>query len=66
MQFGVGIQDGVAQMLERARRLAKKSPHRLLLALDVNNVFGNIDRAVVRTALGKRAPDLLPAVSQSW
>ena len=43
--------DGVSQMLEHARFLASANPHRVLIALIVKNVFGEISRAWCRGAL---------------
>ena len=45
LQLGLTQCDGVSQMLEHVRFLASANPHRVFIALDVKNTFGEMSRA---------------------
>ena len=47
LQFGSRVQHGVAQYLKHADVLAKQTPHLAFVAVDVENVFGNVSRGFV-------------------
>ena len=66
IQLGFTQCDGVSQMLEHARFLASANPHRVLIALDVKNVFGEMSKAWRRRAVARDMPTMERGLAQLW
>ena len=66
LQLGLTHCDGISQMLEHARFLASAKPHRVVIALDVKNVFGEMSRAWYRRAVARDMPTMERGLARLW
>ena len=66
MQFGVGVSDGVGQLLQHANLISKRFPDKALAGLDIRNAFGEVSREWCAVEVPREVPKFSRALEQLW